>query len=403
MFEPPQQSESNGASRRRLVVVSYLANQSGSPRGIRTRAFVSALERDWRLEVIAGPSNPSGTRSGPDTSLRLRRLVRWIHSSVLLDKFEFWSVRRFRSWRPLADGALLIGFPFSPLAHASRQLVAARIPYVVDIGDPWALTASQPTVRLAALARARWAEHRMWKHAAAAIVTTGEQADALREYFPRLTILVRPNGFDALTYKRPAVPRPVRRAMVLQLAHFGSLYQARIDPMPFLKQLAASSLWGAVEFHQYGPDYAGLLHASPGVRVVFHEERPWQEIVDLSLQFDAAVVIGNRDGKQLPSKAVDYLLLPVPRLAITREPGRDALSRYVADKPAWLILPPDAPNAADLVERHVTRTWPQSELAPPAEEAWDAVAEEMRRFVKSVIPESGASGVSPPTAISASH
>jgi hypothetical protein len=369
-----------------LIVVSYLANAAYSPRGIRTRQLLETLRRDCTIELIAEAREAGASFVRPHTSRTLmRKALHFIHSSLLLDKFEFWSRRRFGSWRPQADGALLIGFPFSPLAYASRRLAAGGIPYVVDIGDPWVLTVAggRPTIRHLARVRAIRAERRMWAAAAGAVVTTEAQASALRELVPELQVLVRPNGYapTAQTVRAIAASPRLPSSKQLCLAHFGAIYTARLNFDPLLKRLAGSQIWDKIEFHQYGSDWTGALKEQRDVRVVFHEQRPWPEVIRVASQYDLAVVIGNRDPTTLPSKAVEYLQLPIPRLAIVEDDGVDSLAGYVADKPGWVVIRADETSPDALIHMHLSREWTDSELAPPSTECWDHVAGQIGRFV----------------------
>jgi hypothetical protein len=370
--------------RPRLVVVSYLAHAPFAPRGIRTRALVRALEDRWRIELVAAPA-PADAPAG----VRRRRFPKVIGRAadlVVLDKHEPWSVRRLLRWEPAADAGLLVGYPFSPHAYAVPRLVAAGIPYVVDMGDPWALTEPSPDMGGLALLRAKRHERRMWNGAAGAVVTTRRQRDALLRLYPRVPVLVRANGFEPVaasgsfdTSFEPANPS------VLRLAHFGTIYEARIGVMPFLRLLAEGGRWERIELHQYGAVVAADVRSEPRVEVVLHDPLPWPDAVAATSGYDAALVIGNVDPQVLPSKAVDYLVLPIARIALTPDPADDSLGRYVADKPGWLALAPDDPLAVDRVVRHVSQVWSPSELSPPRSESWPAVAEEIARFLDAVL------------------
>jgi hypothetical protein len=371
----------------RIIVVSYLANAPFSPRGIRARAVVEGLRHVSSVELIAGPADKSQSSASPRVGRRpLRKALHFVHSSFLLDKFELWSRRRFASWRPRADGALLIGFPFSPLVYASRRLVEAGIPYVVDAGDPWVLTTAggRPANRYLARLRAGRAERRLWERAAGAIVTTDDQANALRTIFPQLPTLVRPNGFVPLAQDGRSSDTGRRRRTsnsILRLVHFGDIYVARLRVEPFFARLARSGRWERVEFHQYGSDWTGVLKERRDIDVIFHEQRPWAEIVEAAAEYDLAVVIGNRDPSALPSKAVSYLQLPIPRLALVEDDRTAALARYVADKPGWIVLRADQSDAVELIAIHIARGWTLAELQPPASEAWERVSGEITQFV----------------------
>jgi hypothetical protein len=314
--------------------------------------------------------------------------LNYFHSSLLLDKYELWSRRRFRSWRPAAEGALLIGFPFSPLVYAARRLAAAEIPYVVDIGDPWVLTIAggRPATQNLGRMRARRAERALWAGASGAIVTTEQQASALRALFPDLPTFVRPNGFSVADADDiPAEVESVSStASRLRLGHFGDLFAARLDIGPFLQRLARSALWEEVELHQFGQDWTGALEAQSDVRVVFHPRRPWSEVTRVAAKYDLALVVGNLDPTTLPSKAISYLQLPIPRLAVVADDEGDALAMYAAGKPGWLVLRSDEPDAAQRINTHVERDWKLAELAPPETESWNNVSQEVVAFVTRV-------------------
>jgi len=365
----------------RVVLVSYLARDPFSPRGARTEAVLAELRTRSEVEVVAG--SEKRVRSQRLNSSRRRRLARRGVSALLMDKFEPWSRRRFSRWHPKADGALLIGYPFSPLVYASSRLSRFGIPYVVDVGDPWALTARQPALRGLALERALHAERRLWSGARAAVVTTPAQRESLRELFSDLPILVRPNGVKTSAPTDPQVqelPRTPRAR--LALVHFGSLYEARLDVRPFLTRLAREGPWEGVELTQFGGDWTSDLGSLTDDFVVHvRAPVPWPQAVSEARKFDAALVIGNVDPSQLPSKVVSYLALPIPRIAVTADPDEDAIGSYLRDKSGWLALRSDAPNAAPLVHRHTSRSWSPAELAVPPSELWEPVSREIVDFV----------------------
>jgi hypothetical protein len=93
-------------------------------------------------------------------------------------------------------------------------------------------------------------------------------------------------------------------------------------------------------------------------------------------------VVGNRDRKQLPSKAVDYMTLPIPRAAVTEPAADDALTAYVSGRPGWLVVSPRAADAAIAVRDHVERRWAPDELALPDSESWASVADTIAAFVE---------------------
>ena len=181
----------------------------------------------------------------------------------------------------------------------------------------------------------------------------------------------------------PALSRRRETNDELRIGHFGALYAPRVEVTGFLRRLAQSNRWRRVVLHQYGRDQRQVLRELSGlVAVERHDPRPWQQVVQLAAaELDIALVVGNTDIRQLPSKAVEYLTLPVPRLALTGGGAEDALAQYVHGKPGWLTLSVEDPDPASRIAEHLRRRWTPEELAPPVEESWGRVAEELATFV----------------------
>jgi hypothetical protein len=341
------------------------------------------LERDWSVKLVAAPASSDVSGSTHVGRSLGSKVANFVHSSILLDKFELWSLRRLRAAHRGVSGALLIGFPYSPVAYAARHCIRHGIPYVVDMGDPWVLTADRPLVRGLGRYRARRAERDLWANADGAIVTTERQARELRQIAPQLDVLVRPNGYSAAEVGSGARRDRARfLGSVLRLAHFGELSSVRVPVEPLLAAIARSGRWHHVEFHQYGSDWTGRLRAQRDVGVVVHSPRPWPEIVDLASRYDAAIVIANRDPKQLPSKTIDYLQLPIPRVAVVGDEASDSVVDYVADKPGWITVRADGGDAADRIAKHISRLWAPADLRPPSSESWESVAASVAAFVE---------------------
>src|SRR5919108_367485 len=307
-------------------VVSYFAHHPWGPRGLRTRAIIEALEPCCDVIAAAGPQSDFARQTS-----RAVRMVSFVgykaHEMVGIDLHEAWSKRHVRRWKRRPDLVLAIGYPFSPAVEAARALAADDVPIVVDMSDPWALTAPSPAMGKVALLRARRAEERLWSIAAGAILTTRRQQRALSALFPHLRTRVRPNGYqpvDVGPFRSPA-RRPDGD---LRIGHFGNLYYARVRLVPFLTRLARSGLWKSITFEQFGNDWNRTLDDVPaGGRVGVHEPLPWPRVLDFARrELDLALVVGNVDPAQMPSKVIEYLTLPIPRLALVAPPGDDAIT-----------------------------------------------------------------------------
>jgi hypothetical protein len=378
------------SSRGRLAVVSGYAHDPLTPRGQRTRWLVECFCREWEIELLAPAPSAFQASDGRRRGRPLwRRAARRVKNATLLDKWEPWSIRRLSRWSPQVDAALLIAYPWSPVAYAGRRLRREGIPYVLDAGDPSALTAPVPIGGFPAQGRLRRAEQALWSGASGAVVTTRQQADVLTELFPSLPVLARPNGYEP--------PSSVERAEVarsdpwpLRLVHYGSLPDVRVDVTRLLETLVASGRWPSIQLTQYGDDHDGMLrHVPAEVEIEWRAPQPWSEVLAEARAFDLAIAIGNVLPGQLPSKAVQYMTLPIPRLAITARGEDDALGEYVYGRPGWAAVRWNDPDADGVVWAHLSRDWSGTALDPPEEEAWPAVAARIADFVASCVAPGG--------------
>lgn len=370
---------------RRLAVVSGYAARRLTPRGQRTQWLLESLGRDFDIELFALPPQPQSAGSASPGSGRApwRRAAGDAVRSLLLDKWEPWSFRQLGRWQPRVAGGLLIAYPWSPVTYASRRLRRAGIPYVVDAGDPWVLTSPGTDTKFLAKSRSRRGEREIFTGAAGAVLTTRQQAESIAALAPGLPILVRPNGYDPPPAAVAANGRPERDPEHLRLVHYGMLTFVRVDVVALLERLVASGRWKSISFTQYGDDHAGMLERAPAsVEIELKRPQPWEQVLADAPRYDLAIVVGNWLTGQLPSKAVQYMTLPIPRLGLSERASDDALAEYVGGRPGWLALARDDPDAAERVWEHLERSWSGEDLAPPAEEAWPQVSARIAEFVE---------------------
>jgi hypothetical protein len=385
MSASPAPTESS--SRGRLAVVSGLAHNSMAPRGQRTQNLVEELGKRWDVELVALPPETFGRRDAPvSRQPPVRRMLGSAMRWVALDRWEPWAARRLRRWHPDVDAALLVGYPWSPVTRAARKLARHGIPYVVDAGDPWVVTEPARLPRSVSVWRARHAELPIWRNAAGAVVTTQQQGDRLKQMFPHLQVLARPNGYVPTPVPAGGPQAPRRDPDSLTLAHFGTLSPIRVDVAPLLAALQRTGRWRTITFVQFGDDYAGKLQSVPkGVRVERHTSQPWPEIVARAGDFDAAVVMGNERGYLLPSKAVQYLTLPIPRIAVTNGEPDDALAFYAEAHAGWMVAPDGDADVGQRLWEHLQRGWSAEELAAPEAESWPNVAVQVAAFIEDCV------------------
>jgi hypothetical protein len=383
---------------RQAIVVSFAGDDSFSPRVQRAAHLATALERQFDFRVERVPAQP-GHAVGRLNATLPRRIARRAVRPLVLDSFEIPARLALRGWKPSGRGALLVGWPFSPIYVAASHLVAAGVPYVVDVGDPWALTEPArsprfPRVRLLARRRAEAAEAILWRHAAAGVVTTETQASGLRALFPDLNLLCRPNGYTPAA--EPAVDREPAHAALnryaprvdvasggeLRLVQFGSVNPAKLPIGGWLSRLRAVAGLTNVRFVNYGsvdrPDL--LLTQDPAVVIEIHDPIDWGRACEIARGFDAAVVVANTNPAELPSKSIQYLTLPVPRIAVTasRDPGE--LGAFAAQRPGFIAIDVDSREDIPRLIAHLRRAWSDEELSPPAGDSWAEVAREVVGF-----------------------
>ncbi len=289
------------------------------------------------------------------------------------------------------DASLVVSMPASPASLAAGRLCAAGIPYVVDQGDPWGIGTEAFRGRGFASRRRKYLECRMWEGAVGGVFTTQSQAEAVLELVPDLPYLIRINGYRpfARVVFEDAFARRKDPDGVLRLAHFGSLKigtieNPRVDAGETLAALAESGLWRRVVFTQFGhlPDgFAGGL-SSAGIEIERRDRISWDQAPEVAAEFDAALVIGNHSfhRARVPSKVIEYLSLPIPRIALTSGVNGDELASVARSLPGYLAGSAADSELAERIDSFLRREWTLDDLLPPVEYRWDRVAADVVQF-----------------------
>ncbi len=118
------------------------------------------------------------------------------------------------------------------------------------------------------------------------------------------------------------------------------------------------------------------------MEVEIHDPVPWGEALSVARDYDLALVIGNDNPDLLPSKVVEYLTLPIPRVAVVGDEKGGAIRDYVRDKPGWLVVNPAEDDVQGKLATHSTRQWGREDLVRPPAEAWTSVAREIEHFLR---------------------
>ena len=375
-----------------LLAVPMISNEL-SPRGQRSRMILGELERrgievdllgaqESRRLVAVGAPEAKGK-----TQRKARRVVGKLRDTVLIDGYELQS--RLDLWKydgyEGLGGAILIGYPWSMVGLAAKRLAREGVPYVVDVGDPWCLTGDSRE-RLIVSGRSRRLEKQMWSHSSGGIFTTNLQAESVAKLFGGLGTFVRPNGYLVPDPAKPPT-KEVEQTQVgqqngLRLVHYGSLGSFRVPISPTLKGLSDGT-WNSVSMTQLGgvySDHLDDLHMPHSLYVDVKSSVPWPEVLSGAWQFDAAIVLGNVNPAQLPSKAIQYLTLPIPVIAITSGEPNDALAEFAKDRPKWLLLTAGEGGAAERVSEFLERVEKLPLQAPPEKDSWPEVAREVVSF-----------------------
>ncbi len=404
-------TESTSIHSRSVLLVHRFAGYTG-PRTDRARRLEASLriagEVEGRpVEVVRWPGDarPAEQREPVRSGRTVRSVLGDQAARFLIDRHEpkMWLRRRTVPASGI-DAALLVSLPASPVVIAARWLREAGIPYVVDQGDPWGIGTEDFRGSGLASRRRRALERQMWEGAAGGVFTTDSQVEAVLDHVPDLPYLVRVNGYQPLdrgAYTGQGASRK-QPDHELRLAHFGTLKAPRVPIGPTLEALARSGWWERVVFTQFGAATGHLPEVEVPEDLLTVEARdpiPWDRVAEIAPTFDAAVVIGNRPAHraQLPSKTVEYLTLPIPRIALSSGVDGDELVRFASDLPGYLAVGTDDPDLPRRVAEFVRAKAAPETLLAPEEHSWDRVAMDVVEFfVEAVGLHEPASGLAAP-------
>jgi hypothetical protein len=123
-----------------------------------------------------------------------------------------------------------------------------------------------------------------------------------------------------------------------------------------------------------------LESEDPAVVIEAHESVEWGDACRIARGFDAAVVVANINPDELPSKSIQYLTLPIPRVAVTAASDPGELGAFAARRPGFVAVDIDSRDDVLRLMTHVRRAWPGQELSPPAGDSWNVVARDVAGF-----------------------
>lgn len=195
---------------------------------------------------------------------------------------------------------LAVGLPLASLVAGVGIARVLGVPFVADLGDPWEATGAE--------ARAHRTE--TLGEASALITTTDALAAELSaELAPGTPVLIAPAG-GTVSRRGPAVPR-ADAPLFVQL---GTLTRARVDPRPAYRALGALHAAGRIEFRSRGGAWLDGSETLP------HPHGPplgHDDALELLGRAGAALVLGNTNREQLPSKAFELACTDVWALCVS--------------------------------------------------------------------------------------
>jgi glycosyltransferase involved in cell wall biosynthesis len=256
---------------RRVLVISYHFPPIGGAGAQRPAKLVRRLhELGWESTVVTGPAAvagrwtplddellselPEGTRvlrvPGPEPAPNVagwrHRAERWLG----INAWRRWWIDGVVAAARSAEPVDLVYAWMAPFESATAAETIARsrgVPWVGDLGDPWALdemwiSATRLHARLARVEMRR----RLGK-ADALVLSTREAATQMRAHVPELAgkpVVAIPNGFDADDF---AAQVPPRRDGAFRIVHTGYLHTAlglRLRRHPRLRRLLGGAVRG---------------------------------------------------------------------------------------------------------------------------------------------------------------
>lgn len=240
------------------------------------------------------------------------------------------------------DAVISVSLPFT--GHLLGLWVKRRfpkLPWLADIGDPFALQPAPPNNAWLYGALGRRLERRVLETADATAVTTAFTRDHYARHFGAAAV-ARMQVVPPLLHPVAEVPPATNSGDFPdfpEIGYAGALYHPVRTPWALLdlldRTLARRPDWrGRLRVHWYGeifPEYFKALMAHPAI--VLHGLQPRAVVRAALQQLPVLLNIGNRSAVQLPSKAVEYLATGKPIVHLS----------YVDPDPFVEFFPSSAP------------------------------------------------------------
>jgi hypothetical protein len=287
------------------------------------------------------------------------------------DPLEPWAIELERrlaaeSAAELPEVLLAIAYPLGAILAGARLNRRFGIPFVADLGDPWpARDAGEAESRLYSL-----------RAADALITTTPGLATELGPLLrPGVGTLLAPAGGELR--RRTGTRDPGAPPLFV---HLGVINEGRVAPEPAFAELGRLHRAGRIEFRSHSGGFHPRLHAlgHPHSQPLAHERS-----IDLLAEASAALVLGNRNRNQLPSKLFEIACTQAWALCIS-EIADDPAAAVLAAGGHGVLAANDPGSIAAAIELILDREERGERPEPDPGQSWDRRCEEIAELLESV-------------------
>ena len=356
----PSHADRPGTAQRESTHVSGMAYQTepGAAGSITVHRVAATWFEALRGRLGGGELTEQGARkprsaatNHPSRPARLARLASWAYYTLWRniywpDSYCLFVMPALGAVRGLLrqnryDALITVSLPFS--CHLAGWFLKRRypdLPWVVDIGDPFAFLHECPINNHRLYRRLNyWAEAAVLKAADRIAVTAeGARARYLAEFDisaekimvipPLLSVSHSPEAAGARL-------RPEGRGNRVRLVYCGHLYRSIRNPGPLLalfhRLLTTAPRTTTYELHLYGNlgDCRDLLDPYTGLldrHLFVHGQVDRSRAVAAMRSADVLVNIGNSTSHQVPSKVIEYMGMGKPILNLVQRDDDCALS-----------------------------------------------------------------------------
>ncbi len=248
--------------------------------------------------------------------------------------------------------AYLTGGPFFPLMIGPFVKFRFKLPYVVDLRDPWrlarrALPRRGVKTHLGSLLT-NIAEPLILRHAAAIICVSSHMCEEYQQAYPHFAskFKVVPNGYDPDDVNG-VVPHHFTTFTVVYTGKFRTSEAFR-DPGPFFQALRILKSWGySIQFVHVGRVEQEVVNIAEQAGIVdlvrFIGPRPYNEALAYAKGAHVLLLIGGGQKTEQTGKIFDYIMCGRPILVLAPVDGE--IAKVVNNFPFAESMPNENPEA----------------------------------------------------------